>query len=234
MKVLDIGFGTGFPAIEIAGRLGKSSVVYGVDLWKEGTEQAKKKAVFRKINNLKLLDNNAEKLPFFSNYFHLIISNNGINNVDNIQQVFFETYRTLKKKGKFIFTFNLPDTMKEFYSAFKFVLKKNLLMDEIEKMKKHIWKLRKPVSYMKKELTNTGFKNIKIIRKKFEYKFPDSDSMFEYFIIREFFLPEWKTIVDKQIQKKIFTEVKKLLERTVNKKGFITLVIPYAGIICEK
>ena len=32
---IDLGFGTGFPLIEIAMRLGNNSTVYGIDLWKE-------------------------------------------------------------------------------------------------------------------------------------------------------------------------------------------------------
>ena len=34
ITALDIGFGTGFPLLELAGRLGKTSTVYGIDLWR--------------------------------------------------------------------------------------------------------------------------------------------------------------------------------------------------------
>ena len=39
-RVLDIGSGQGFPLIEIAQRLGESSMVFGIDLWKEANERA--------------------------------------------------------------------------------------------------------------------------------------------------------------------------------------------------
>lgn len=36
-KVLDLGFGTGFPLIELSQRFGGSSEIYGVDLWSGGS-----------------------------------------------------------------------------------------------------------------------------------------------------------------------------------------------------
>jgi hypothetical protein len=39
IRSLDIGFGLGFPLMELAMRLGPSSKVYGIDPWKAGTER---------------------------------------------------------------------------------------------------------------------------------------------------------------------------------------------------
>jgi arsenite methyltransferase len=38
IRALDIGFGTGFPLLELAQQLGASSVVYGIDPWEEAVE----------------------------------------------------------------------------------------------------------------------------------------------------------------------------------------------------
>ena len=43
LTVIDIGSGTGFPLFELAGRLGKSSKLYGVDHWKNANARAKQK-----------------------------------------------------------------------------------------------------------------------------------------------------------------------------------------------
>ena len=43
ITALDIGFGTGFPLTEIALRLGESSVIYGIDPWKDAAGSCKKK-----------------------------------------------------------------------------------------------------------------------------------------------------------------------------------------------
>ncbi len=55
MTVLDIGFGTGFPLIELAQRLGNSSTVYGIDPWTAAIERTRSKIKFFKIKNVKLV-----------------------------------------------------------------------------------------------------------------------------------------------------------------------------------
>ena len=39
MTVLDVGFGTGFPLLELAQRLGKSATIYGIDPWEAAHER---------------------------------------------------------------------------------------------------------------------------------------------------------------------------------------------------
>ena len=234
MKVLDIGFGTGFPAIEIAGRLGKSSTVYGIDLWEGGIERARQKAEYMKVKNLKLKYASAEEIPFKHNFFDLIVSNNGINNVDDLEKTLEECFRVLKKTGQFVFTFNLPETMIEFYDEFEKVLNKFSLFEGIKKMKEHIFKMRKTPDYMKKKLTKAGFKNIKVYNNIFHYNFPDAESMLNYYPIREFFKPSWETIIPKNLITKIFKEVKTNLDKEFKNKNSITLSVPFVCVDCRK
>ena len=42
--VLDVGCGTGFPLLELAGRLGPSSTVTGLDSWAAALDRARRKA----------------------------------------------------------------------------------------------------------------------------------------------------------------------------------------------
>lgn len=43
LTAVDIGFGSGFPLIELAMRLGESARIYGIDPWKKALERAEKK-----------------------------------------------------------------------------------------------------------------------------------------------------------------------------------------------
>jgi len=52
--VLDIGFGLGFPMIEIALRLGDSSRVYGIDPWEAAIERTKSKIKICNVNNIEI------------------------------------------------------------------------------------------------------------------------------------------------------------------------------------
>src|SRR5690554_8233292 len=42
IKAVDIGFGAGFPLTEIAMRLGKDSIIYGIDPWEAGVDRAER------------------------------------------------------------------------------------------------------------------------------------------------------------------------------------------------
>ena len=85
MKVLDIGCGPGFPLIEIAERLGETSEIIGIDPWDGAIERVKLKIKIHDLDNVKVIKGVAEDLPFDDSYFDLIVSNNGINNVQDVR-----------------------------------------------------------------------------------------------------------------------------------------------------
>ena len=145
MKVLDIGSGLGFPSIEIAMRVGNSCKVYGIEPWKKARERANEKISILGLNNIEIIDGIAENLPFENEFFDLVVSNNGINNVQDIQKSFSEIHRTSKIGSQFVFTMNLDGSMNEFYSIFHEVLLNSGMDPEILKMKDHIHEKRKPV-----------------------------------------------------------------------------------------
>src|SRR4030042_7101490 len=56
ITALDIGFGLGFPLLEVAQRLGNSSKVYGIDPWKAAIERAQRKINILGLTNIELID----------------------------------------------------------------------------------------------------------------------------------------------------------------------------------
>ena len=93
IKALDVGCGTGFPLFELAGRLGESCMVYGIDAWDKAVEKVKHRISLYELSNIEAINCEAENLPFENNFFELIVSNNGINNVRNLEKTVSETYR---------------------------------------------------------------------------------------------------------------------------------------------
>src|SRR5512145_1586668 len=63
MKVLDVGCGTGFPLLELAERLGGSSLVVGVDLWKTALRRAAQKGRLGRIANAPAVVGDGARLP---------------------------------------------------------------------------------------------------------------------------------------------------------------------------
>lgn len=234
LKVLDIGFGTGFPLLEVAERLGKTSIVYGIDPWEGGIERTKLKIDKREIDNVKLFCGVAEDLPFEDEFFDLIISNNSINNVSDQIQVLKECYRVCKSGAQFITTFNLPDTMKEFYLVFMKTLGDLNMFPEIEKLKEHISSKRKPVDFMQDLFVNAGFNVIDTVQDNFCMKFADGRAMLDYFFIRLCFLESWTNIVKEVDKELVFERIIKELDIIADQKGEILLSVPFALIKAEK
>lgn len=234
MNALDIGFGTGYPVIELAERSGNSCRIYGIDIWRPGAQRALQKISVHGLKNLILLLARAENLPFCNEYFDLITSNNGLNNVEDLQKSLAECFRTCKKDGRLIFTINLPDTMKEFYGVFKSVLKDHKLENLVEKMNQHIYEKRKPLDEMCKMVEQSGFNVDKKIQKSFSYRFADGTTMLRYFMIREFFMPSWKEIVPEKNVRSVFEDIECRLNDLSKAKGELQLTIPYVCVDCVK
>lgn len=230
IKVLDIGSGGGFPLIELANRLDKKSKLYGIDPWNPGVKMMRNKIFLQGLKNVEILEQYAEKLFFRNNYFDLIISNNGINNVDNPNQVLSECYRVAKKGCQFVITVNLPGTMKEFYSVYKDVLNDFGYPDLVRKVNEHIRHKRKSEKENIRLIESNGFKVKNIIRNTFYYRFADADSFFNHFTMKVAFADSWYKIVEGVSVNKIFNEVKIRLNRLPELK----MTIPFLCLNCRK
>ncbi len=234
IKALDIGCGTGFPLFELAGRLGESCKVYGIDAWVKVIEKVKEKISLYELTNIEAINCEAENLPFENNFFDLIVSNNGINNVRDLEKTFSESCRVLKQGGQFVFTFNLPESLTEFYSVFKSTLEELGLLNQIQKVDEHIFEKRKPIEYMERLLIKNKFKVIQKIQNKFHYRFVNGTAFFNHSIFKFHFLPIWKNLLPEKREEEVFTILEEKLNTTASKQGELVMTIPYACFDCDK
>lgn len=232
LKVLDIGCGTGFPLIEIAQRLGETSLVYGIDPWKEVTDRAQLKITKYGIKNIVIVNGFAETLPFDNSFFDVIVSNNGINNVEDLSKTIAECNRVSKKGAQFLFTMNLDNSMMEFYNVLKDELEKENNKNAVEKMRQHIYEKRRPVSEIKQLLTENNFKVNEVSENKFYLRFADCSSMFRHSFIKYWFLDSWKKIIEPEHQGQIFSRVEERLNKYAERNGELKLTVPFATIDC--
>jgi ubiquinone/menaquinone biosynthesis C-methylase UbiE len=234
LNVLDIGSGMGFPIIELSQRLGNSCKAFGIDPWNTAAERARLKMKIWGITNLQIIESKAEQLPFENDYFDLIISNNGTNNVDDEQKVFSEISRTAKSGSQLVITVNLPDTMIEFYEVYENVLIQNNKIDEVEKLKNHIHSKRKPMSYTLGLIENAGFEIIKLFEDSFSLRFLDGTTMFNHYLIRLAFMESWRNILNQNDEKIIFDEIERELNNIAEAKREVFLRIPWVCINASK
>lgn len=234
INALDIGCGLGFPLIEVAQRLGASSKVYGIDPWKAAIDRINLKIKTYDIKNVEVIEGGAEILPFENNFFDLIVSNNGINNVEDIKLSLAECCRVSKPNAQLTITMNLEDSMIEFYDVFESTLIKNGLKDEVKKMKEQIYSKRKPLTEIKTLLSNSGFEIKSVNEDNFILRFLDGPTMFNHYLIKYWFLDGWKNILQPNHLGNIFEQLEQKLNETAKEKGEIRLTIPYVTIDCRR
>jgi len=234
ITALDIGSGLGFPLLEVAMRLGNTCKLYGIDPWEAAVERIKTKIKIYRINNIEIITGVAENIPLPDNSVDLIFSNNGLNNVNDIRAVLNECHRISKPGAQLVFTYNTERTMVEIYSVMEEVLREKNMFNEIDSMKKHIYKKRKPIEEFVSLLYESGYSINEISHDKFEYRFVDGTTMFNHFLIKLAFIDSWKELLPKEKQKDFFAELIERLNHLAQSKGFIKLTVPLAVIDCEK
>lgn len=230
LTVLDIGFGLGFPILEVAQRLGISSKVYGIDPWKAAIERAQSKIDILGIKNVELIEGAAENIPLPDNSIDLIASNNGINNVQDLERVLRECKRIAKPAAQFAATVNLEGTMIEFYSVLEKVLLEKGFDKTIAKLKKHIYDKRRPLNELIELFEKNDFRVQNTYTDYFKYRYLNAEAMFNHSFIRLAFLDSWLEVVPSGRVDEIFTEVEKRLNEIARTKGELVLTIPFVLI----
>lgn len=232
MNVLDVGCGLGFPLLEVAFRAGCTSRVIGLDPWERALDRIRLKVKVLNIRNVEVVKGVAENMPFESDHFDLLVSNNGMNNVADMRRSFAECSRVSKPGAQFVLTFNLPETMLEFYDVFEQVLRENRLIDEIEGMKAHIASKRKPLSEVLSLIQASAFTIADVRQRSFCYDFVDGTTMFHHYLIKYWFLDGWKKVVKLADHERIFGLVEGRLNDIAHTDGCIHLTVPYATVDC--
>ena len=234
IKALDIGFGAGFPLTEVAMRLGNSCKVYGIDPWAAAVKRTRKKIAFYDIDNVEIIEGVAENISLASDSIDLIVSNNGINNVADLEKVLSECSRIMKLEGQFVLTMNLNNTMFEFYDILESTLLELNMKKEIEIMNQQIYKKRKPLDSFVELLKKHGFGIKDIDHDQFDYKFVDGTTLLNHYFIRMAFLDGWKSIVPTEMQESIFTEIENKMNEKAQRDGCFKLSVPFVVIDCYR
>lgn len=230
ITAIDIGFGTGFPLTEIALRLGDSSVVYGIDPWKDAIERVNKKVDYYGLTNVRIIEGVAESIPLDNSSIDLVTSNNGINNVRDIDKVLSECSRIIKQGGQFVQTMNMNLSMFEFYGQLEQVLSDLHMKEEINLMYQHISLKRPPIASMISMIQKHGFVIKDLEHDQFNYKFADGTTMLNHYFIRLAFMDSWIKLLPSDKVEQIFDTIELRLNEQSQLLGGIKLSIPFIMI----
>lgn len=232
ITALDIGFGTGFPLTELAMSLGNSCKVYGLDPWQAAADRAKSKLRVYGINNVELLNNSAEEIPLEDASIDLVVSNNGLNNVNDLGQSIRECSRVMKPGAQFVQTVNLETSMVEFYQVLEEVLLEENLSDFVPGIQKHIREKRLPLNDYINLLEQNGFEINSVVHDRFSYKFVDGTCLLNHYFIRLAFLPSWVKLVPDNQANVLFSKVEAKMNTMARSNGYIELSVPFVVIDC--
>ncbi len=232
-SVIDIGSGAGFPLMELAGRMGNTCTLYGLDPWVNANARAKQKIKNYGYANVEIIEASAEKIPFQDNTIDLIVSNLGINNFDKPEIVFKECNRVLKLQGKLCITSNLNGHWKEFYEVFYATLKqigKEILVPILKNDEEH----RGTVESVSKLFTENGFKVTRHFEENFEMKFVDGSAFLNHHFVKLGWVTTWISLFPKEELQVIFSALEQSLNDFSTKNNGLTLTVPMAFIEGEK
>src|SRR5215213_5332753 len=99
MTVIDVGAGTGFLTVELAQRCGPDSTIIAVDPSTALIARLKRKVGYLGLGNTKLITADAASLDIPDDSVDLIVSNLGINNFSNADDVLRERCRVMRPGG---------------------------------------------------------------------------------------------------------------------------------------
>jgi SAM-dependent methyltransferase len=233
LTVLDVGFGAGFPALELAERLGASARVYGVDPGAEGVRRARAKAAAYGVANLLLLRAGAEHLPLASEAIGLVVSNNGFNNVQDLEAALREARRVCRAGAQLVATQNLPDTMRLFYDCYEAALRDSGLAGSLPGLQRHIHERRRPREEMAALLGAAGFAVRSARETSFSMRYLDGTTLLAHHFIRLGFLPAWRAVPPAVAVDAVFARLESRLNQVAAERGELRLDIPFVCFDCR-
>lgn len=224
-RILDVGSGTGYLAIELAERCGPAVLVYALDTWKEGLEKLQRKVEFRQLKNLEILLADGIDMPLASASIDVIVCSLGINNFADPIAVLRECHRVAKPRATMLVATNLVGHMAEFYEVFREVVADICGVELMRSFDHHVAH-RGTVESTSEMIQAAGFLVEQVQQDSFSMRFASGTAMFHHTLIQFGFLPAWKDIVPTELRQRVFEQLESRLNEAAAQKGELRLTIP--------
>lgn len=219
--VLDIGSGTGYPALQVIELMDDQSRLIALEGVGALLDQARKKAGDLSGKRIYFrTETPSASLGFADEVYDLVISNLGLLEVEDPQRGLQEFARVTKTDGRVIVTLPLAGTFGEFYDVYREVLIKNDLNEVLGRLEQHIARTPEPEDAAR-WMENAGLKDVEIEVSRFNLLFRSSREFFFSPVIEYGPLAAWKEVAGKgQEMQDIFWQVKESIDSYFGRRGF--------------
>ncbi len=223
--IVDIGFGTGFPLIELSQRFGETSKIYGIDIWEEAINKVRYKIDILGLENIEILKENASAIRIDDNQIDLVTSNLGVNNFEDKGEVYKEIRRILKRGGRLCITTNPIGTFAELFELFNSILITMKLDKELNSFRNYI-DHRGTKALIISEFESKG---LKFLRSKFDsviMRFADAEAIVNHSLIRIGFREYWEKMIREEKRVDFFKHLLSEISKIIKKEGEFKITIP--------
>jgi arsenite methyltransferase len=233
LRVLDVGSGTGFPMLELAMRLGETSQVLGIDMWRAAMARAQAKVRAAEVENACMTIGDAAHLPFSDDVFDHVVSNIGLNNFDDPDTALSECCRVIRPGGSILLTSNFEGHMATFYDIFGQTLVELKMDDLLPGLNEHI-QHRSTIGALQERLQRAGFRVTRVRAESFTLLYATGTALLNHNEIKYAFLPAWKDLVPPDARKRFFSQLETNLNKHAALSEGLRLNIPMGLVVGEK
>jgi arsenite methyltransferase len=227
-RVLDIGCGAGFPALEIAERLGPGSRVHAIDPWSTALERAATKAAAWGVDNVEFILGDAAELPFGAEEFDLVVANLVVNNLPDVPKALSEIARVSRPGATIALTTNVTGHMKEFYEVFGSVLRELGLAYVESDLVRHVTR-RRSVASLQALLQSADLEPTRTFNRVETLRFAGAAALARHHFIRLAFMEGWQEVVPVSARPVVLDLLWRRLDES-RSDGELRLSIPFAYV----
>ncbi|HKA87941.1 MAG TPA: class I SAM-dependent methyltransferase [Haliangiales bacterium] len=229
--VLDVGFGTGFPLVELAMRLGPMARVHGLDPSAAAHRAAAQKLARHRLANVTLHVGVAEAMPFDARTFDCVVSNNGYNNVADRVRAFGETARVCRPGAQLAFTMNLDGSFRELHAELERVLDEEGLAASRAALRAFIASRRPPLDDVLRAVGDAGFAIDDVAHDEFAFRFASAGALAGHTFFRDDQLPNLREVVPAELRTAVFEELARRLDARAAREGELRLGVPFVTVV---
>ena len=232
-KVLNTGPGTACRTMELAQRLGPTSVVYGLLSEKKNFYTIPKKCTLHGWDNIELFQGKPDQLPFADSYFDLILYVCNYSGMQQLGGALSEAARVAKSSAQFLLSVPLKDTLKEYHTMMEDLLRANHMFKEAETFQEVKRLRQKPLKEVEAELKNTGLCISEITLRQYSISFLDGTAFLNHWMVKEELIPDWDLFLNGTGRETFSRLVENRLNEISGQQRALVFNMPFAVLDCS-